>query len=749
MSLPNLLAKLKNVRTTKAGWTARCPAHEDHQNSLSVAKPNGKWLLHCHAGCNIENICGEMGIDVSVLSEPKHKLVTTYDYVDERGTLLFQVCRFEPKKFLQRRPDGAGGWIWKLGNVRRVLYRLPEVIEAIATEKRVIVCEGEKDVDNLRSIGVVATCNPGGASKGKPKWLPQFSELLRDADVVVIPDADESGRTHGNTVAAALQGIASRVRMLKLPKKDVSAWLEAGGNAEQLNELIERCGEWAPQSAPTVARHVKGAKQADVLIEIALSADLFHAPDASGYADVAINGHRETWPIRRNGFRQWLARAYYEREHGAPNSEAMQSALAIVEARAKFDAPERQIHVRVGAHDGRLYLDLADTAWRTVEIDASGWRVIDSPPIRFRRAAGMLALPVPAPGGSIDALRNVINVRTDDDYTLIVAWLLAALRGRGPYPVLGVSGEQGSAKSTMCGMLRALIDPNTAPLRALPRDDRDLFIAANNAHVPAFDNVSTLPTWLSDTLCRLATGGGFAVRALWTDQDETLFDAMRPVMLNGIEAAVTRPDLADRALLLTLEAIPDDRRRPEGELWAELERERPRILGALLDAVVRGLGRLQSTRLDRLPRMADFALWASACESALWQAGTFDRAYSDNRREAVENVLEADLLAIALRKYMAERSEWEGTAGELLQVLTTATSEAERAGKSWPVDSTRVSGRLRRVLPSLRQAGVGIEFLPRDGRRRPIRITAARTRGDIASPSVTASPASLRDRVLV
>ncbi len=269
----------------------------------------------------------------------------------------------------------------------------------------------------------------------------------------------------------------------------------------------------------------------------------------------------------------------------------------MIEAKAHFDAPERVVHIRVGGLDERLYLDLGDETWRAVEIDATGWRVIDNPPVRFRRAAGMQPLPVPVAGGSIETLRSFLNVQSDTDFVLVVAWALACLRNRGPYPVIVLSGEQGSAKSTFSAILRALLDPNTAPLRALPREDRDLFIAASNGHVLAFDNVSGLPAWISDTLCRLATGGGFAVRQLYTDQDEVLFDAARPVILNGIEDIVTRPDLADRAVFLTLEPIPEERRRPEAELWAAFEAERPRILGVLLDAVVEGLKRLPETRL--------------------------------------------------------------------------------------------------------------------------------------------------------
>src|SRR5262249_8536185 len=153
----------------------------------------------------------------------------------------------------------------------------------------------------------------------------------------------------------------------------------------------------------------------------------------------------------------------------------------------------------------------------------------------------------------------------------------------------------------------------------------------------------------SDTLCRLATGGGFAVRQLYTDQDEVLFDAARPVILNGIEDIVERPDLADRALFLTLEPIPEERRRPEAQLWSDFEAERPRILGALLDAAAEGLKRLSHTSLPKLRRMADFALWATACETALWPAGTFWSAYCNNRDAAVEGVIEADPVATAVR----------------------------------------------------------------------------------------------------
>lgn len=472
----------------------------------------------------------------------------------------------------------------------------------------------------------------------------------------------------------------------------------------------------------------RGPTQADILIDLASAAELFHSADGTAFADLTMNDHRETWPVRTKGFRRWLARQFYEQTGGAPGSEALQSALNVIEAKAHFDGPERPVFIRVGGLDERLYLDLGDVAWRAVEIDATGWRVIDKPPVRFRRAAGMQPLAVPVQGGSVETLRAFLNVQSDQDFVLVVAWALAVLRNKGPYPALVLSGEQGSAKSTFSAILRSLLDPNTAPLRALPREDRDLFIAASNGHVLAFDNVSGLPAWISDTLCRLATGGGFAVRQLYTDQDEVLFDAARPVILNGVEDIVTRPDLADRAVFLTLEPIPEERRRPEAELWAAFEAERAHILGVLLDAVVEGLKRLPETHLPKLPRMADFALWASACETAIWPADTFWTAYCGNRDEAVEGVIDADPVAAAVRALMTKRTEWTGTASDLLGALGEVAGERIAKSKTWPDSARALSGRLRRAATFLRKIGIEVSF-EREGRARTrvIRITGAGT----------------------
>jgi hypothetical protein len=226
----------------------------------------------------------------------------------------------------------------------------------------------------------------------------------------------------------------------------------------------------------------------------------------------------------------------------------------------------------------------------------------------------------------------------------------------------------------------------------------------------------------------LASGGSFSIRKLYTDDDEVLFQASRPILLNGIDDVIRRPDLADRAIFLTLAPMSEKQRRPEQELWREFEIARPRILGALLDAAAHGLRELPRLRFEKLPRMADFALWGMACERALWPAGTFARAYETNRTAAIESVIDADPVVGYVREMMADRKMWTGTASDLLHAA------AERAngdrislkGTHLPRSPRLLAGRLRRAQTFLRALGIEIAF-GREGRagRRTICIRAA------------------------
>lgn len=457
--------------------------------------------------------------------------------------------------------------------------------------------------------------------------------------------------------------------------------------------------------------------QATSLIELADKDELFHAPDGKAFATVEVNGHRETLLLRSAAYKDCLSHRYYVSERTAPSASALQDALSALSGRARFEGAEVETFVRLAGHEGRIYLDLCDRDWRVVEITAEGWRVVSEAPVKFRRARGMLPLPKPVRGGSIEELRGFLNVGSREDWVLLCSWLVAALRPRGPYPIFALHGEQGSAKSTTARAVRSLVDPNTATLRSEPREERDMMIAASNGWCVAFDNLSRIPMWLSDSLCRLATGGGFATRQLYADDEEILFDAQRPALFTGIEEVGTRPDLLDRALVISLPTIPEERRRVESSFWREFEAARPRILGALLDAVSVALRRESSVKLERLPRMADFAVWATAAEPGLGLAeGSFLSAYERNRASANDLALEASAVAPEILRVMAHRDSWTVTYTALLSELERVFGDSPKRPEGWPKSARSLAGELTRVAVNLRKAGVDVSAAGREGR---------------------------------
>jgi hypothetical protein len=481
--------------------------------------------------------------------------------------------------------------------------------------------------------------------------------------------------------------------------------------------------------------------QADTLVQLALkNATLFH-DNERGYATVLVNkplDHFETMRLGSGAFKTWLSHLGFVQTGKAPNREAISTAINTLSGHARFEGQEIKVHLRVAGHDdGNIYIDLGDPEWRAVQITKVGWSVLPSSrcPVKFRRASGMRALSVPAKGGSLNDLRPFVNVGDDDDFVLVVAWLLAALRPSGPYPVLDLHGEQGSGKSMLTRMLRQLIDPNLSPLRAEPKEVGDLMIAAYASWVPSFDNVSGLPAWLSDAFCRLSTGGGIGKRQLYTDDDEVILDVMRPLIVNGINEIAQRPDLLDRTIQTDIPLLAA--RKSEQEIYAAFDVARPKIFGALLDAVALALAHIeQTTQLD-LPRMADFCRWVTAAERGFvggplspewWEDLRFTRSYKANRRGANQLALDASAVAGQIQEMLAQQPDqgWSGNAKALLETLNRLRGGDKKPEAGWPKTPHALSWALRRVSPNLRAAGIEVALPDKADKRRIITIIAAK-----------------------
>ena len=357
-----------------------------------------------------------------------------------------------------------------------------------------------------------------------------------------------------------------------------------------------------------------------------------------------------------------------------------------------------------------------------IMIGPEDWSVVDRPGAHFRRPEGLLALPTPSREGSIELLRPYVNL-TDRDFRLLIVWMAAALRPVGPYPILTLYGEQAAAKSTLARVVRLLIDPQDAPLMAIPRSTRDLMVTAHNGWLLAYDNISVITDPVSDGLCMVSTGGAYAGRALFSNDERSVIHVQRPVVLTGIEEFVRRGDLGDRSVYLDLPPIDPANRRREDEYWPAFHRDQPKILGGLLDAVAGGLRELPSIKLPKLPRMADFAAFGEAVGQTLgWPAGTFLADYNENRREGTTNQLEDSIVADILLGNAHRLDGWTGSPSELLSLLTRGVSRRTASASRWPKSPARLTNELRRISPQLQMHGISVTF-ERNRERRLLTIT--------------------------
>ena len=463
--------------------------------------------------------------------------------------------------------------------------------------------------------------------------------------------------------------------------------------------------------------------QASDLTAIAASAELVRTSANEVFGRIDVDGHCETLSLRSSSFRHWLTRRFYQQVRAVPSRAALEEAIATLEAEARFGGREAEVSLRVVADADGIWIDLANASWSAVRVTPQGWSVDESPNVLFRRGSSARALPTPLRGGSIDDLRNFLGRMDDASWKLLLTWMLSAFRPDVPYPILVLHGEQGSAKSTTARVIKQLVDPSAAPLRQMPREPRELFIAAHNNWCLAYDNLSGLPPWVADALCQLSTGGGFASRRLYSDDEEVVLDVQRPIVLNGIDELTGRGDLLERALPIELKRMSGDARRSEREFWRAFGQQAPYLMACLMEVLV-GVLRVHPTIAPaELPRMADFGEWGLATEHALhWAPGSFVAAYRASQHDSQQIALESSSVVNPLRQ-LIRHGPYKGTATELIEALAgLAGGIAEH--RNWPKSAAALSKELRRIQPQLRAEGIEVTFDRDDTpeRRRVIEI---------------------------
>jgi hypothetical protein len=414
-------------------------------------------------------------------------------------------------------------------------------------------------------------------------------------------------------------------------------------------------------------RNGKKKSVAQLLIELALkSGTLWHDSTGAGWIDFTVDGNQQTARIRSKRFRDFLSRVLWQREKRSVSSEGWSEAVNILEGLARFDGPEREAFLRVGKHEGAIYIDLGTEDWRIIRVSPTGWDIIpySECPIRFYRADCQLPLPIPTRDGSLDDLWRLLNVK-EADRPLVLGWILSTMTPDGSKPILCFSGEKGSGKSSAASLLKRLTDPTNVDMAGGVEEQRQFAVAAANRWVLCFDNLTHLSTEQQNLLCRASTGGGFTYRALYTDLDEVSVKYLRPQILTGVDLVPTRSDILERCLIVRLERIPEKNRLSERKLESLTSSLLPGIYGSLLDLMATALRNLPTIELDELPRMGDFY---ELCIAA--GIPSFVEVYATNIKTGNQAAVEANPLTDGILALLdAHNGYWEGTSTELVRKL--------------------------------------------------------------------------------
>jgi hypothetical protein len=444
------------------------------------------------------------------------------------------------------------------------------------------------------------------------------------------------------------------------------------------------------------------------------SCGFFHDERGDGYAAVTDKNFRVTLRLRSKAFRGWLTGTFYKTAGRAAGRDALSTALDILEAKATYDSPRRELFNRFGMHEGAIFIDLADERWRAVKVTATGWEILDRPPVMFRRYTHQQALPDPAGGGKLSDIHRHLAIRSNDDKYLLEAYLVACPFSNVPRPAITFHGPQGASKTTTARCIKAITDPSLLGSVDLGKSPADLAQILDHHGVPCLDNLTSIPQWAADMLCRGITGGAFSKRELYSDDSDIILSFMRPIIITGINIPTHAPDLLDRLLLIELERIAPARRVDEVTFRTRFNEDRPRLFGSLLDAIAGTLKQLPNINLPRMARMADFTRIACAyAEYAGIGAKKMLTIIMRHTARQTEEVLAADPVATAIFDFIKKQVFWTGTATELLGLLNQSVPKPRP--QDWPRQPNGLTKKMNALDSTFND--VGIKFTRDKGRK--------------------------------
>ena len=456
------------------------------------------------------------------------------------------------------------------------------------------------------------------------------------------------------------------------------------------------------------AASTDGKNQAGDLVNLAENSgiEFFHDQFKDLWACISADPHQEIVKIRGRYFQRWLAGRFWKTRKKVPPSEAIRSAINVLEATALFNGEQYPLQVRVAWHDDTLYYDLMPGA---VAITKDGWEIIPKPPILFRRYAGQKPQVTPQPGGNISDALNFINLegnRLTGERLLFLVHLISFCIPDIPRPISVATGTKGSAKTTLGRVINRLLDPNEEDVLTFPDSPREFIQSLAHHYFCVFDNLSQLPKWASDALCRSVTGADFSKRELFTDDSDILYSFKRGLAINSISGVAEASDLLDRCIIYKL---PDlQTYEQEHTFWTRFEEAKPWLLGGLFDVLSSAMARKQEMSLvPTKVRMADFASWGMAITEALGiPAEQFLNVLAANSKVAQKEAVQANTVGVCLLKFLEDhKAGWEGSATELFKKVKEVAPLAGVDERELPRSANWLSRRLKEIAKDLRANG--------------------------------------------
>lgn len=492
-------------------------------------------------------------------------------------------------------------------------------------------------------------------------------------------------------------------------------------------------------------------KQLLKIVEKQNGINLFHDEKGDGYAQIRnTGGFLEIHKIRSDDFKRYLSYLMWKETNDAIYGEALASVTATLEGKAKFDGEMHELNIRSTWHEGSLWYDLGD--WRAVKIDQNGWKIVPEPPILFKHLPHQKKQVEPVRGGNLRDILSFVNLKKDKGYSLLfLSYLAAVLIPDIPRAIQVLFGDAGSAKSTFQKVIKSLIDPSIMELQTFPQAEQHLIEMLDQHFVVYFDNISSLPKWLSDALARACTGESYQKRKLYTDDESVIFHCKKAMGLNGINMVPTEPDLLDRCLIFELEAISDNQRKSEQDFWNSFEKMKPKLLGALFDNLSKAISLKGHINLKEKPRLADYASWCAASVNALGEnvddlIAAFNLNTQTQNSEAIETNPTAQLIVEFMREL--ELGRWSGGASELLERLVKLDERRKlhlAKDRNFPKAPSVVWKRIKTVKANLQRIGILATY---DTSSRPRKIILEDLRKSSGAPVIAGNKPNLQGNSL-